>query len=92
MSDGSYELVVSGPAARVIGETPPEAVGAAVVEFITTALVDNPRRVGRPLRNELARFHSARRGTYRVLYRIDEIERTVTVLRTDHRRDAYRAR
>ena len=92
MSDGAYELVVAGPAARAIGETLPEAVSAAVVEFITTALIDNPQRVGRALCNELAGIHSARRGTYRVLYRIDEVERTVTVLRIDHRRDAYRMR
>lgn len=92
MSDGAYELVVAGPAARAIGETLPEPVSAAVVEFITTALLDNPQRVGRALRNELAGIHSARRGSYRVLYRIDEAERTVTVLRIDHRRDVYRTR
>lgn len=92
MSDGSYELVVSRPAARAIGETLPEAVSAAVVEFITRALIDNPQRVGRLLRNELAGIHSARRGSYRVLYRIDDTERTVTVLRIDHRRDVYRTR
>jgi len=92
VSEGSYELVVSGPAARAIGETLPEAVSAAVVEFITGALIDTPQRVGRGLRNELAGIHSARRGTYRILYRIDETERTVTVLRVDHRGDVYRSR
>jgi mRNA-degrading endonuclease RelE of RelBE toxin-antitoxin system len=92
MSEGPYELIVSRPAARAIGETLPEAVSAAVVEFITGALIDNPQRVGRALRNELAGIHSARRGTYRILYRIDETERTVTVLRIDHRSDVYRSR
>jgi len=33
---------------------------------------------------------SARRGTYRVLYRIDEDALKVVVLRIDHRRDVYR--
>lgn len=83
---------MSGPAARAIGESLPEAVSAAVVEFITGALIENPQRVGRPLRNELAGVHSARRGTYQVLYRVDEAERTVSVLRIDHRRNVYRAR
>jgi mRNA-degrading endonuclease RelE of RelBE toxin-antitoxin system len=32
----------------------------------------------------------ARRGTYRVLYRIDEARREVVVLRIDPRRDVYR--
>ena len=92
MSEGPYEIIVSGPAARAIGETLPEAVRAAAVEFITGALIDNPRRVGRALRNELAGIHSARRGTYRILYRIDETERIVTVLRIDHHSDVYRSR
>jgi mRNA-degrading endonuclease RelE of RelBE toxin-antitoxin system len=34
--------------------------------------------------------HSARRGTYRVIYRIDEKARTVTIVDITHRRDAYR--
>jgi mRNA-degrading endonuclease RelE of RelBE toxin-antitoxin system len=34
--------------------------------------------------------HSARRGTYRVIYRVDDEERTVTVLDVAHRRDACR--
>ena len=85
-----YELVVAGPAARAIGEELPESVAAAVIDFITGSLLDNPRRVGRELRNELAGIHSARRGTFRILYRIDEEQRAVTVLQVDHRRDVYR--
>jgi mRNA interferase RelE/StbE len=90
MTEASYEIVVARPAARAIAETLPEAVSAAVIEFITRSLVENPRRVGRELRNELAGIHSARRGSYGVLYRIDDSERRVTVLRVDHRGDAYR--
>ena len=86
----AYELVVARPAARTIAEQLSESVSAAVIDFITGALIENPQRVGRALRNELAGIHSARRGTYRVLYRIDEDAREVTVLRIDHRSDAYR--
>ena len=88
-SDESYELVVARPAARAIAERLPEVVSAAVIEFITGALIEDPHRVGRELRNELAGTHSARRGTYRVLYRIDDGAHTVTVLRIDHRSDVY---
>ena len=90
MTPDSYDLVVARPAARSIAEHLPETVSAAVIEFITGALIENPQRVGRELRNELAGIHSARRGTYRVLYRIDDAERVVTVLRIDHRSDVYR--
>ena len=85
-----YDLVVAGPAARAIGKELPESVAAAVIDFITGSLLDNPQRVGRELRNELAGIHSARRGTFRILYRIDEEQRAVTVLRVDRRRDVYR--
>jgi mRNA-degrading endonuclease RelE of RelBE toxin-antitoxin system len=85
-----YDLVVAGPAARTIGEELPEAVAAAVIDFITGSLLDNPRRAGRELRNELEGIYGARRGTFRILYRIDEDQREVTVLRVDHRRDVYR--
>ena len=92
MTDERYELVVARPAARAIAEQLPEAVSAAVIDFITGALIENPKRVGRELRNELTGIHSARRGTYRVLYRIDDVAREVTVLRVDHRSDIYRTR
>ena len=85
-----YGLVVAGPAARAIAGGLPEAVSAAVIEFVTTRLIEDPYRVGRVLRNELAGIFSARRGTYRVLYRIDDERREVIVLRVDHRRDVYR--
>lgn len=90
MIESGYELIVARPAARAIAEALPEPVAAAVIDFITGSLLENPRRVGRELRNELAGIHSARRGSYRILYRIDENERTVTVLRIDHRDDVYR--
>jgi mRNA-degrading endonuclease RelE of RelBE toxin-antitoxin system len=93
MTDGSsYELVLTPPAARAIRSGLSEAVAAAVIEFLTGALVDNPRRVGRRLRGDLAGIHSARRGTYRVLYRINEEDREVIVVRIEIRSDAYRAR
>lgn len=85
-----YELVVTPPAARAISEQLPEPVAAAVIEFLTTSLVYEPRRVGKPLRRELAGILSARRGTYRVLYRVRDDTREVIVLRIEHRSDVYR--
>ena len=85
-----YELVVAPPAARALAERLPEPVAAAVIEFLTTTLIGDPHRVGKPLRGQLTGIWSARRGTYRVLYRIAEEPREVVVLRVEHRRDAYR--
>lgn len=93
MSAGEeYELLVTPPAARALAEGLPEAVATAVIEFLTTALVREPRRVGKPLQRELSGIYAARRGTYRVLYRIQEEQREVIVLRVEHRRDVYRPR
>ena len=92
MTEPPYEIVVTAPAARAIRETLPEAVAFAVIDFITGPLRENPKRVGASLRNELEGVWSARRGTYRILYRIDDQRREVIVLRIRHRRDIYRTR
>ena len=89
MSD-PYDLVLTPPARRSLAKGLPEPVAAAVIQFLTSTLIANPHRLGKPLRSELAGIWSARRGTYRVLYRIDEIPYEVIVLCIEHRRDAYR--
>lgn len=87
-----YRLRVTASAGRTIQDKLSEAVAAAVVEFITGTLLDNPHRVGKALRNELKGVHSARRGAFRVLYEIDDGVRLVTVFRVEHRADVYRPR
>lgn len=85
-----YELVLAPPAVRAVQRGLPEHVAAAVIEFMTGPLIENPHRVGKELRRELAGVWSARRGTYRVLYRIDDDAHEVVVVRIDHQRDVYR--
>ena len=92
MTDARNELVVTAPAARANRETLPESVAFAVIDLITGPLLENPKRVGAPLRGELEGIWSARRGTYRVLYRIGEENHEIIVLRVGHRRDIYRSR
>ncbi len=87
-----YELVLTPPARRALADHLPEAVATAVIDFLTVTLVREPRRVGKPLRGQLAGIYAARRGTYRVLYRVEEQYREVVVLRVEHRSDVYRAR
>jgi mRNA-degrading endonuclease RelE of RelBE toxin-antitoxin system len=88
-----YELGMARPARRAISELLPEDVASAAVEFITGPLLDIPYRIGKPLRDELTGFYSARPGTqWRVLYRIDEAKRTVIVQDIQHRSTAYRRR
>ncbi|MDN5767212.1 MAG: type II toxin-antitoxin system RelE/ParE family toxin [Humibacillus sp.] len=91
MTNGRYQLRIVSSARRHLTEDLPEAVATAAFEFITGPLLENPHRVGKQLRPPLTDRHSARRGTYRILYRIDEHAQTVTVLAIGHRGDIYRA-
>lgn len=90
MTEAPYDLVLTPPAIRAVQSRLPEGIAAAVIGFLTGALVENPHRVGKQLRGDIAGIHSARRGTYRILYRINEAQREVVVLRIEHRRGAYR--
>jgi mRNA interferase RelE/StbE len=93
LSDEPYEFGMARPARRAISELLPEDVAAAAVDFVTGPLLEAPYRVGRPLRDELAGFHSARLGTeWRILYRIDESKHVVVVQDIQHRSNAYRRR
>jgi len=86
-----YRVVLSRRAARDLHETLPEAVAAAVIDFLRGPLAENPHRVGKPLRGELSGQWSARRGQYRIVYVIHEQTVVVTVVRVAHRRDVYHA-
>ena len=90
MSDQPYELIIAPTARRQLTDQLPESVAFAAYEFIIGALLQHPHRVGKRLRPPLDDRHSARRGTYRVLYRIDDTRRLVTVVGVVARADAYR--
>ena len=85
-----YEVVFTRSARRALEEELPEKIAAAAFEFIVGVLRENPRRVGKPLREPLAPLYSARRGEYRVLYRIVDRRLVIEVVTVTHRRDAYR--
>lgn len=70
----------------------PEKVATAIVEFVYGSLAANPLRAGKPLRLDLEGLHSARRGDYRVIYRVDTDRQRVEVIAVEHRSDAYRRR
>ena len=84
-----FEIHWAGPARRALGRLP-EKVAVSAIEFIYGPLASNPSQVGRPLRFELEGRHSAHRGDYRVVYRIDHPRRRVVILAIGHRADVYR--
>jgi mRNA interferase RelE/StbE len=92
VSQDPYVLVVAASAEQSLRRLPEPVAAAVVVEFMVGPLVENRRRVGHPLRRDLAGLWSARRGPYRVVYEIDDGANAVQVLRIDHRSDVYRPR
>jgi mRNA interferase RelE/StbE len=90
VNDTLWDVRAMAPARRRL-ERLPTAVASAVLETLG-AIAANPRRLGKPLRFELEGCFSARRGPYRIVYRIDDATRTVAVLAIAHRADIYRPR
>ncbi len=84
-----YEVRISARAERDLLRLP-EKIGAACLEFIFGPLADEPQRVGGPLSGQLIGMRSARRGSYRIIYKIDEQRHQVGIVHIDHRGDVYR--
>jgi mRNA interferase RelE/StbE len=92
MTGRSFEIAWTTPVRRALTRLP-EKVATAAVELIYGGLAENPYRAGKPLKLELDGTYSARRGDYRVLYRIDDNHHhRVDILAIEHRSDAYRSR
>jgi mRNA interferase RelE/StbE len=84
-----YELAFGRAARRALTEQLPERVASAVWVFCDGPLSENPYRVGKPLRAPLEGQYSARRGAYRVRYRVDDDKHLVTVIDIAYRAEAY---
>lgn len=87
----AHEIAWTPAAQRSLRKVPIK-VGHAVVELIYEPLAENPQRVGKALRLDLAGLHSARRGDFRVIYRIDSEADRIDIVAIEHRSDAYRRR
>lgn len=90
MSEAPWQLIAAGSARREIQNLPEKYAGAML--DLLPVIASNPKRVGKPLRFELQRCFSARRGPYRIVYRIDDESHSVFVPAVGHRADIYRPR
>ncbi len=84
-----YGVLISARAQRDLLQLP-EKIGAAALAFIFGPLSEQPHRPGGQLRGKLAGLRSARRGSYWIIYRVDEDLRRIEVAHIDHRADVYR--
>lgn len=86
-----YRVVVTGGALRSLQTVPPRVTGP-LIAFMFGGLADDPKRRGKPLQRELEGRWSARRGDYRIVYRLDDETMTMYVLKIGHRGRVYRGR
>lgn len=68
----------------------PEKIAAAIVEFATGTLPENPHKMSKPLGAGLEGMRSVRHGDYRVIIKLDEETRTIYLRRAGHRANIYR--
>ncbi len=79
-----YEVRMQAAARRALTDRLPEAVAAAVLEELGGSASRCP--------GPLAGCHGARRGTYRIVYRVDSERHVVQVPDIGHRSSMYRRR
>lgn len=89
---GDWTVDLTGPARRALERELPEAVAWAAYTFITERLPREPYRVGGELAAPYEGCRSAHLGTYRVVYRIDDTDKTIYVLSVRLRGDVYGVR
>ncbi len=84
-----YQVRISARAERDLIRLP-EKIRSACLDFIFSALADDPHRLGRALGGQLAGLRSARRGTYRIIDDVDDQLRRIDIVHIDHRGNVYR--
>jgi len=84
-----YEVRISARAERDLLRLP-EKIGAACLDFIFGPLAGDPHRRGGVLSGQLTGLLSARRGSYRIIYSVDDKLLRIDVVHIDHRGDVYR--
>jgi len=82
-----YRLVFTKSARRELERLPEQEISRIVKRIHN--LISDPRPVGCEKLSGTD-FYRIRQGDYRVLYRIDDAERLVDILRIGHRREVYR--
>jgi mRNA interferase RelE/StbE len=87
--DTPWSVQLSPSAARALDRLP-HKVATAIAKFVTATLPSEPYRLSKPLRFEFEGWRVARRGDYRVTFRILDADRVLYIGRIEHRAHAYR--
>ena len=61
-----------------------------VIDRVTKYLAQDPLKLGKPLKENLAGLLRYRFGDYRIMYIVDIPGEMITILKVRHRKDVYR--
>lgn len=86
-----HEIRITPEGLRHLNQLP-DKVRHAALATIFGPIAANPYRLRKPLVGELAGLLSARRGDYRIIFEVVEVDAIVLIHRVQHRRDVYRPR
>ena len=84
-----YSLAVKKSAAKEIESIEPAAVRRQIVARIR-ALAGTPRPAGAETLAGSPDLLRVRQGPFRILYRIDDAEQRIEIVKVGHRREVYR--
>ena len=87
--EAPWSVRLSPSASRAL-ERLPLKIATAIAAFITELMPTDPYRLSKPLRYEFAEWRVARRGDYRVTFRLIEEDRVLYIGRIEHRAHVYR--
>jgi mRNA interferase RelE/StbE len=85
---GSYNLVTKKSAERELRAIPKQDLRRVVMRI--QGLAHQPRPTGCEKLSGQERYR-IRQGDYRIVYAVDDEQRTVEIVKIGHRRDVYRA-
>lgn len=65
-------------------------IAKKIVAKVKNYLIQDPAKLGTPLKGNLKGLYRYRIGEYRVIYVIDQAEKKIIILNVNHRRKIYK--
>lgn len=88
----SYKILIQPSAAKELALIPQAKIREAIRKRISS-LASNPKTGSGIAKLSVSDFYyRARRGVYRIVYRVEEPEGVIRITRIRHRKDAYKGK
>lgn len=84
-----YKIIYSDEVTKIHIPSLPASVKGTIKKAINERLTTYPAQLGKPLHYKLKGYWRLRVSSYRIIYRIAVVEKTVIVTAIKHRKDIY---